>query len=144
VRVLIVEDNVALIPEYLRIFKEILGDGDTYTHVASVHDAIESLFEENWDVILVDTDLGVAGKFKSGIEGGDELTLRNGYDLVRFRRRVEQLESDRIVPAKIIGLAPNRSALPAFDTVGTNHRLFKLDIPGIAKQIRAYSDEVQA
>ncbi|KKM18288.1 hypothetical protein LCGC14_1667220 [marine sediment metagenome] len=134
-RVLIIEDRQALAEEYLRIFGHLLKGDYSYTHVPSIEAAIDPLDGENWDVILVDNELGAGGLFPpKGVDEKNATRISNGYDLVKFRRDVE-CDDDDIHKSYIIGIAANQVALAFFKNVGTDDEILKLNIPGMAFRI---------
>jgi hypothetical protein len=132
-RVLIIEDRQALAEEYLRIFNHILKGDYSYTHVPSVEAALSPLAEENWDVIFIDNELGQGAVYPPGSEDG--IRLNNGYDLVRFRRDIEDT-TDGVSKSYIIGIAANRVALTFFGDVGADDGMLKLHIPEMAERIQ--------
>jgi hypothetical protein len=138
-RVLIIEDRQGLADEYLRIFNHLLVGDYSYTHVPSIEAAIPPLAQENWDVILIDQELGAPGLFPMG-EGEDGLRLSNGYDLVTFRRNIEDGVPD-IAKSHIIGIAANKVALTFFNDVGASETLLKIFMPEMAESIRFIGEE---
>ena len=132
-RVLIIEDRQALAEEYLRIFGHILKGDYSYTHVPSVEAALTPLVEENWDVIFIDNELGQGAIYPPGSEDGEKLS--NGYDLVKFRRAIEEIEG-AITRSHIIGIAANQVALTFFKDVGADDSILKLFIPHMAETIQ--------
>ena len=75
--VLIIEDRQALAEEYLRIFGHLLKGDYKYTHVSDIEGARLPLAEENWDVILIDNDLGPSSIFPEGASEEDGVKLSN-------------------------------------------------------------------
>jgi hypothetical protein len=138
-RVLIIEDRQGLADEYLRIFNHLLVGEYSYTHVLSIEAAIPPLAQENWDVILVDQELGAPGVFPMG-EEEDSLKLSNGYDLVTFRRNIEDGVED-IAKSHIIGIASNKVALTFFNDLGANETLLKIFMPEMAESIRFQAEK---
>ena len=132
-RVLIIEDRQALAEEYLRIFGHLLKGDYSYTHVPSVEAALSPLVEENWDVIFIDNELGQGAVYPPGSEDGEKIS--NGYDLVKFRREIENA-NEKIAQSHIVGIAANQVALTFFKDVGANDSILKLFIPHMAEAIR--------
>lgn len=133
-RVLIIEDRQGLADEYLRIFNHLLEGEYSYTHVLSIEAAIPPLAQENWDVILVDQELGAPGAFPMG-EGEENLRLSTGYDLVTFRRNIEAGVPD-ITKSHILGIASNKVALNFFNDLGADETFLKIFMPEMAESIR--------
>lgn len=138
-RVLIIEDRQDLAEEYLRIFKHMLEGDYSYTHVPSIEAALEPLAKENWDVIFIDNDLG-PGATLPPIEGVEEVKLNNGYNLVSFRREVEN-EIEGIDRAYIVGIAASQVALTFFDDLNTDDSIMKLFIPSMASTIQTVAEK---
>lgn len=137
-KVLIVEDLQPIAEEYIRIFRH-LNEGDyTYTHVPSIEAAISALFEENWDVVLMDSELGAPSMYPVGSMEEDGVKVNNGYDLVKLRRDLEDAEPE-IDRAFIIAATTNRVALRLFQDVGTDTGFLKLEILKMAKVIKELS-----
>lgn len=142
-RVLIIEDREALIKEYLRIFGRVLGDLPIeFVGVSSIAEALLPLLEENWEAILVDSDLGPALTLPSEDGGKIKEKLNNGFDLIRLRRCVEKEESE-IKASLIIGIAPSHIALYHQKEAGADTALLKLHIPQIASLIKARLSQEQ-
>jgi len=131
-RVLIIEDRQALAEEYLRIFGHLLKGNYSYTHVPSVEAALSPLVEENWDVIFIDNELGQGAVYPPGSEDGEKII--SGYDLVKFRRGIEDAAKG-IDKSYIIGIAANQVALAFFKNVGTDDEILKLNIPDMAHRV---------
>ena len=132
-RVLIIEDRQTLVEEYLRIFGHLLEGDYSYTHVPSIEAALSPLAEENWDVIFIDNELGQGAIYPPGTDDG--VKLSSGYDLVKFRRDME----DAMPPVEksvIVGIAANQVALTFFKDVGADDSILKLFIPHMAEAIR--------
>ena len=141
-RVLIIEDRQALVDENLRIFGHMLEGDYSYTHVPSISAARDPLATENWDAILIDSDLGPGAIFPEGATEGDGIKLNNGYDLFSFRRNIED-STEGIRKSYIIGIASNQVALRFFDQLGTNDSILKLFIPFMAEELqRVYERKV--
>lgn len=133
-RILIIEDRQALAEEYLRIFGHFLKGDYSYTHIPSIEAALAPLVEENWDVIFIDSELGPGAVYPPGSEDGEK--LNSGYDLVRFRRNIEDAAKN-IDRSHIVGIAANHVALTFFlGEVGTDDAILKLFIPHMAEAIR--------
>jgi DNA-binding NarL/FixJ family response regulator len=139
-KILIVEDRQPLADEYIRIFRH-LNEGDfTYTHVPSISAAVKPLMSENWDVILMDSELGEGHVLEGAGTEGEDVKLNNGYDLVSFRRDAEN-NVEKISRSFIIAATPNRVALRLFQDVGTDTGFLKLEIPKMAAVIRELAKE---
>lgn len=135
-RVLIIEDKESLTAEYLRIFGHMLGNLPVeFTAVCSIGGALLPLSEENWDVILVDSDLGAPAMFPKEAEEGDGLKLANGYDLVAFRRGIEDA-AENISRSVIVGMGPSHVAAQFLKDKGADYSLLKLEIPLMAQYIQ--------
>ncbi len=137
-RILIIESKKALVGEYLRIFNHMLvGDYD-FTHVPTIEAAIPAIESENWDAILVDSDLGAPCVFPIGASEEDGLKISTGYEIVKMRREVEEAmpEVDR---SFIMAIATNQVALTLFQGVGADTGFLKLDIPKMARVIEELS-----
>lgn len=135
-RVLIIEDKEALTEEYLRVFGRMLAELPVeFTSVGSIEDALVPLSEEQWDVILVDSDLGPPAMFPKEAEEGDGLKLTNGYDLVAFRRSIEDA-AENISRSVIIGMGPSHVAAQFLKDKGADYSLLKLEIPKMAQYIQ--------
>jgi hypothetical protein len=139
-RVLIIEDRQALAEEYLRIFAHLLEGEYDYTHVPSIEASLKPLSEENWDVIFVDNELGQGAVFPEGSDEEDGLKLSSGYDLVKFRRSIEE-DSPVIATSHIVGIAANQVALTFFKDIGADDSILKLYIPHMAEAIRNVTAE---
>lgn len=135
-KVLIVEDRDALAEEYLRIFGRTLSDLEVeYTHVSSIAEALVPLSEEAWDVILLDSDLGPPAVFPEGATEEDGAKLNNGYDLIRFRRNIEDA-TEEFSASAILGIAPHHVAATFQKDAGADDALLKLEILKMAHFIR--------
>jgi hypothetical protein len=135
-RVLIVEDRQALADEYLRIFGHILEGDFSYTHVPTIEAAISPLQNEQWGVIFVDNDLGPGVSHIPTLDAQvEEVKLNNGYDLIRFRRGIEDTV-EGIDKSLIVGIAANQVALTFFMDMGADTSILKLHIPAMAEAIR--------
>lgn len=134
-RVLIIEDRQALAEEYLRIFGHLLEGEYDYTHVPTIEASLKPLSEENWDVILIDNEMGQGAVFPEGASEEDGLKLNTGYDLVKFRRSIEE-DSEVVSKSYIVGIAANQVALTFFTDMGTDNSILKLHIPAMATAIR--------
>ena len=133
-RILIIENNPGLADEYLRFLKHTLKGKQTYVKVRSIGDAIKHLFEGQWHAVLVDTELGSPGTFQEDPDKPERrLVIRDGYDLVRFRRLVEGDSNSTIRPSFIIGLVPSMAHKRAFDEAGTDRVCPKVNIPAMAE-----------
>lgn len=143
-KVLIVEDREALVKEYLRIFAKVIGDAEIdFTSVNSIQDTLPALAEEDWDVILVDHDLGPPGMYPEGASEEDGVKVPNGAELTRFRRSIEDATDD-MSPSFILGI-PNSHALGyRLVEAGANASLLKLKIPEIGQLLRNKYKEKQA
>lgn len=135
-RILIIEDRQALVEEYLRIFGHLLKGDYSYTHVPSVEASLQPLSEENWDVILVDNELGQGAVFPAGATEEDGLKLNTGYDLVKFRRVIEE-DPEIVSRSYIVGIAANQVALSMFRHAGVDDAILKLFIPQMAETIQS-------
>lgn len=135
-RVLIIEDRQLLADEYIRIFGHILTGEHSYTHVSSIEAAGPPLAKENWDAILVDSEPGPGSVFPKGEAEEEGIKLNNGYDLVRFRRNIEDTV-EGIQKSYIIGIASNRVALGFFEQVGADDSILKLFIPSMANALQS-------
>lgn len=139
-RVLIIEDRQPLADEYLRIFGHMLKGDYSYTHVPSIEAAVGPLDGENWDAILIDNELGPGGVFPKGASEEEGTRINNGYDLVSFRRTIED-EVEGIQKSYIIGIAANQVALRFFDQLGVDDSILKLYIPSMASALQAVCGE---
>jgi hypothetical protein len=137
-KVLIIEDRKPLADEYIRIFGHLLEGEYSYTHVPTIEAAIGSLETENWDAILVDSELGAPCMFPIGSEEDDGIKINNGYDLVKMRRGIED-STDGIDRSFIMAIAANRVALTFFQDVGTDAGFLKIEMPDMAQAIKELS-----
>lgn len=139
-KVLIIEDKPALAEEYLRIFGHLLNDlSIEFTHVSTIQEASKSLNEQNWGVILVDSELGAPTSFPEGAPKEESIHLGSGFDLVRFRRTLEQ-EAKGITPSYIVGIPANHVAVRFFRDSGVDEAFLKLEIPRMAGIIRSKAE----
>lgn len=142
-RVLIVEDRNELADYYLRVFRHVVGADHEYTHVASITSAIDPLFEENWDVILMDSELGPAGRFQKDPQdpAGDGMDIRNGFDLTCFRRLVEKDKTTKIDPSIIIGMTVSSVFRDAFIDAGADRAVSKIVVPAMAHFVKTTMED---
>lgn len=126
-RLLVVEDQAEFYQDYLlRIFEKMLPmETISVVHVPTLDAALVALVGE-WDMILMDYSMGSKTEFM-----GDP--VRDGADLVRFRRAVEQQAA--APPAFILGTSSNQVGNRLMQEVGANNTVLKLQVPEMAKLI---------
>ena len=128
VKLLIVEDNDAFYEDYfLRLASRLLPmEKVELTRVSSVSAALQAI-PEAWDFILMDYRLGPPA------EVGEE-KVRNGGDLVRYRRRLE--EGPRIAPTAIIGMSSDGIGNQIMMEMGATASFSKLDVEPMCKYVK--------
>ena len=95
-------------------------------HVPTLDAALVAL-QEQWDFVLMDYSLGTRTDFL-----GDP--VRDGGDLVSFRRAVEQT---RDVPkAYILGTSSNQISNQLMEKRGADAAVLKLEVPRMAELIK--------
>ena len=126
-RLLVVEDQTEFYEDYLlRLFQKLLPmEKISVVHVPTLEAALEAL-QEPWDFILMDYSLGAKTDFM-----GDP--IRDGADLVLFRRAVEQQRKQPT--AFILGISSNRVGNRLMQERGASNTLLKLEVPQMAKLI---------
>ena len=125
-RLLIIED-LDEIYEYLeRILTNLLPkERIEITRAATILDALE-LIREPWDVILMDYALGET----ASIEGDP---IKNGADLVKVRRAVEQAET--LATSFIIGTSSSTVTNEYLVKGGADTSMLKIEVPEMAREI---------
>ncbi len=125
-RLLIIED-LDEIYEYLeRILMNLLPrERIEITRAATILDSLE-LIREPWDVILMDFAMGES----ASIEGDP---IRNGADLVKVRRAVEQGET--LAASFIIGTSSATVTNEYLVKAGADTSMLKLEVPEMAREI---------
>jgi len=126
-RILVVEDQEDFYKDYLlRIFEKLLPmEKVNITHVPTLGAALAALLEP-WNMVLMDYTLGSKVEFL-----GD--TVRDGADLVRFRRAVEA--ENALSPAYILGTSGNDVANRLLMGVGANDACLKLNVEDMAATV---------
>ena len=132
--ILIIEDNQELAKEYIRIFNHILEGDFVYTHLSDIASAIPAITDENWEMIIVDSDLGDPAMYPEGAAEGEGEEIRNGRDLVLLRLRTQK-NKPLIKKSYILGIASSNVALNQFRSTGADDWFIKLDIPEMAHRI---------
>ena len=125
-RLLIIED-LDEIYEYLeRILMNLLPrERIEITRAATILDSLE-LIREPWDVILMDYALGEG----ASIEG---TPIKNGADLVKVRRAVEQGET--LAASFIIGTSSSTVTNEFLVKAGADTSMLKIEVPEMAREI---------
>ncbi len=126
-RLLVVEDQVDFYQDYLlRIFGKLLPmESISVVHVPTLDAALAAL-QEQWDFILMDYSLGAKTKFLGE-------TVRDGADLVAFRRAVE--EQNGRTKCFILGTSSNEVGNRLMRGEGANTTVLKIQVPEMAKLI---------
>ncbi len=132
-RLLVVEDNVDLYQDYfLRLFENLLPMEEiSLVHVPTLRAACQALLEP-WDFILMDYALGPKCDFI------DDITVRDGADLARFRRSVE--EKQEVAKAFILGTSSNQVGNRRIQESGADNTLLKLQVVEMAQLIKGQMD----
>jgi len=127
-RLLVVEDQVEFYEDYLlRLFGKLLPmEKISVVHVPTLDAAIVAL-QEPWDFILMDYSLGPKTDFL-----GDP--VRDGADLVAFRRAVE--ESRSMPKAFILGVSSNQVGNKLMQDRGADNTVLKLAVPQMTTFIK--------
>ncbi len=134
-RVLIVEDNEEIYHYFMRIFEHKLDTAQFEFVCASTIQAALEVLPEQWDVILMDYAMGEAAKL-------DEMSFRNGADLVSYRRTLEEMATQkgtnpRECPAcRIVGTSSNTVCNDLINKAGANGSYLKLNVPEIADYLQ--------
>ena len=125
-RLLIIED-LDEIYEYLeRILMNLLPrERIEITRAATILDSLE-LIREPWGVILMDFAMGES----ASIEGDP---IRNGADLVKVRRAVEQGET--LAASFIIGTSSATVTNEYLVKAGADTSMLKIEVPEMAREI---------
>jgi len=134
-RVLIIEDNEEIYHYFMRIFEHKLDTTQFEFVCASTIQAALEVLPEQWDVILMDYAMGEAAKL-------DEMSFRNGADLVSYRRALESMATqegaDQNCPAcRIVGTSSNTVCNDLINKAGANSSYLKLNVPEIADYLQA-------
>jgi CheY-like chemotaxis protein len=131
-KVLVVEDNVALYQGYLlRILTALLPEGKVeFHHVSSIPEAARDLFGD-WDIILMDYNL--PGAAEVCIQNPPPIQVRNGADLIACRRLAER--AGTCPPALILGMTVSHAESRILTASGANESFLKLQVPDISKAI---------
>lgn len=135
-RVLVIEDNEELYQYFLRLFENLLDmTAFEFTHVSTIQGALDIL-EEEWDVVLMDYEMGVAGE-------ANGTQVRNGADLITYRRALEDMASqegaDQNCPkSHIIGTSSSRVCNMSLVKAGADAAYLKLEVPDIAKYLQSW------
>ncbi len=134
-RVLIVEDNQGLHQYFMRIFEHKLDVAQFEFVCASTIQAALEVLPEQWDVILMDYAMGESAKI-------DQMTFRNGADLVAYRRSLEEMAAqkggDRNCPrCRIVGTSSNSVSNTLMEGQGADDTFLKLDVPILADFLSA-------
>ena len=133
-KVLVVEDNEEVYQYFMRLFEHILEvERFEFVHVSTIQAALEVLPEE-WDVVLMDYALGKAAEI-------DQMTFRNGADLVSYRRALEDMASQegaeqRCPKCRIVGTSSNMVSNDLMFHAGAEEAFLKLDVPQIADYLK--------
>lgn len=133
-RLLIVEDLDEIYQYFERILTNLLPkEKIEITRVATLRDALEVLSDTQWDVILMDYAMGEA----ASVEGD---SIKNGSDLVKFRRAVEGPGADeegerRFDPSFIIGTSSSTVTNEYLVKSGADTSLLKNAVPEMAREI---------
>jgi CheY-like chemotaxis protein len=128
-RLLIVEDQVDFYEGYLlRLFGKLLPlEKISIVHAPTLDAAIAAL-QEPWDAVLMDYSLGPKTEFLGE-------PVRDGADLVRFRRAVEEKTGQP--QAFIVGMSSNGVGNRLIQERGADAAMLKLHVPEMAKLIAA-------
>lgn len=134
-RVLIVEDNEEILGYFMRIFKHKLDISQFEFVCASTIQTALDVLPDQWDVILMDYAMGEAAEI-------DQMTFRNGADLVSYRRTLEEMASQKGAnqscdPCLIVGTSSNTVSNVLINEAGANHSYLKLNIPEIADYLQS-------
>ncbi len=134
-RVLVVEDNEELYQYFLRLFENLLDmEKFEFTHVSTIQGALDALDDE-WDIILMDYELGVAGE-------ANGTQVRNGADLITYRRTLEEMATqvgvDQSCPkCQIVGTSSSRITNNILMKAGADLVYLKIEVPHIAEALRS-------
>lgn len=133
-RLLVVEDNAALYQDYfLRLFEDLLPmEKISMVHVPTLRAACQALLEP-WDFVLMDYAMGPKCDFTV------DVTVRDGADLTRFRRAVE--EEQEVPKAFILGTSSNQVGNRLIQENGADNTLLKLEVVEMAKLIKGQMHE---
>lgn len=124
-RLLVVEDQVDFYQDYLlRLFSRLLPmEKVSVTHAPNLEAALVAL-RDPWNAVLMDYSLGTRTEFL-----GDP--VRDGSDLVRFRRAIEALTGQP--KAYILGMASSKVSNKRLQETGADTSLLKLQVVDMAK-----------
>lgn len=130
IKVLIVEDNQELHKYFMRIFENILDVAQFEFVCASTIQAALEVLPEQWDVILMDYDMGESAEI-------DQMTFRNGADLTAYRRSLEEMATqegaDQDCPrCQIVGTSSNTVSNMLMERQGADATFLKLNVPLLA------------
>ncbi len=134
-RVLVVEDNEELYQYFLRLFENLLDmEKFEFTHVSTIQGALDALSEE-WDVVLMDYELGEAGE-------ANGTQVRNGADLITYRRALEEMAAQEgsghsLPKCQVIGTSSSRVSNNTLEKAGADLAYLKLEVPGIAEVLKS-------
>ena len=128
-KLLIIEDLDEIYQYYERILTNLLPKEQIeITRAATILDAL-SLIWEPWNVILMDYAMGEG----ASIEGEP---IKNGADLVKIRRAVEQKdEFSGNTPAFIVGTSSSTVTNEHLVKEGADTSMLKNAVPEIAREI---------
>lgn len=125
-RLLIVEDLDDIYEYYERILINLLPkEKIEITRASTILDTLE-LIREPWDVILMDYALGEAASIEND-------PVRNGADLVKVRRAVEQ--GEMLATSFIIGTSSSMVTNEYLVKGGADTSMLKNAVPEMAREI---------
>ncbi len=126
-RLLVVEDQVDFYNDYLlRIFEKLLPMEKIFVaHSPTLNSALEAL-QEPWNMILMDYNMGAAVTLLDS-------PIRDGADLVRFRRGIEAQMPRRL--AFILSTSSNRVGNQLMAEQGADAQVLKIQVPMMAQII---------
>jgi CheY-like chemotaxis protein len=129
-RLLVVEDGDVFYEDYLlRIFKKTLPmDKITIVRAANLDQALEAL-PEAWDMVLMDYSMGPITELSGE-------PVRNGADLTRYRRVLEQTADKELTPAVIVGISSSTASNRLMSSQGADRTLSKLEAETMARLIK--------
>lgn len=136
-KILVVEDDLSYYEDYLlRLLGNLLPmEKLEFTHTTSIAGALEKMSHELWDVILMDYAMGPAIKVEE-----TKVVIRDGKDLVAFRRSVETAPSgtapgEKMPASFIIGTSSNQVGNRLMVEAGANTSSLKNDVQAMAQEI---------